>query len=94
MDKDNLKLTSSEIGTLWGEYVNGTATEIVLKYMFSIIEDEKIKKIFEDAIGKFTNQKRQLTAFIEKEGFPIPLGFSESDLNLRAKRLFSDTFCL
>ena len=27
MEKDKLKLTSSEIGTLWGEYVNGTMTD-------------------------------------------------------------------
>ena len=46
MVNDNLKLTSSEIGTLWGEYVNGTMTDIVNRYMFSIIEDESIKKVF------------------------------------------------
>ncbi|PEB60323.1 hypothetical protein COM86_25630, partial [Priestia megaterium] len=49
MDKNKLKLTSSEIGTLWGEYVNGTMTDVVNRYMFSIIEDESIKIVFEDA---------------------------------------------
>ncbi len=29
MDEYKLKLTSFEIGTLWGEYVNGTMTEVV-----------------------------------------------------------------
>jgi hypothetical protein len=29
MENENLKLTASEIGTLWGEYVNGTMTDIV-----------------------------------------------------------------
>jgi hypothetical protein len=46
MENDNIKLTSSEIGTLWAEYVNGTMTEIVNKYMISILEDESIKKSF------------------------------------------------
>lgn len=46
MDDNKLKLTSSEVGTLWGECVNGTMTDLVNRYMVSIIEDEKIKAIF------------------------------------------------
>lgn len=60
MDKNKLKLTSSEIGTLWGEYVNGTMTDVVNRYMLSIIEDESIKTIFEDAIQTFAKQKNKL----------------------------------
>lgn len=94
MDKEDLKLTSAEIGTLWGEYVNGTAVDIVNRYMLSIIEDEKIKEIFEEAIKIFATQKEQITIFIENAGFPIPIGFTETDLNKGAKRLFTDIFCL
>ncbi|MFD2043490.1 DUF3231 family protein [Ornithinibacillus salinisoli] len=94
MDKEELKLTSAEIGTLWGEYVTGTAINIVNKYMLSTIEDEKIKMLFEEAIQTFESQKSQIKIFIENEGFPVPIGFTESDLNEGAKRLFSDIFCL
>lgn len=94
MDKNKLKLTSSEIGTLWGEYVNGTMTDVVNRYMFSIIEDESIKAIFEDAIKTFEKQKKQLVTFMENEGFPVPIGFTESDLNKDSGRLFTDIFCL
>lgn len=94
MDKEELKLTSAEIGTLWAEYVNGTAVDTVNKYMFSIIEDEKIKELFEDAIKIFASQKNQLITFIESQEFPVPIGFSESDLNKTTKRLFTDIFCL
>jgi hypothetical protein len=91
---DKLKLTSSEIGTLWGEYVNGTMTDVVNRYMFSIIEDEAIKKIFEDAINMFEKQKKQIVTFMQDEGFPVPIGFTDSDLNKGAERLFTDIFCL
>ncbi|RBP89944.1 uncharacterized protein DUF3231 [Cytobacillus firmus] len=94
MENDNLKLTASEIGTLWGEYVNGTMTEIVNRYMISIIEDEETKQVFEIAIKTGEKQKKQLVSFIERDGFPVPIGFTESDLNKSAERLFSDTFCL
>ncbi|NYE07096.1 hypothetical protein F4694_003881 [Bacillus niacini] len=94
MDENKLKLTSSEIGTLWGEYVNGTMTDVVNRYMVSIIEDEPIKAIFEDAITTFEKQRRQIVTFMEIEGFPIPIGFTESDLFKGKPRLFTDIFCL
>lgn len=94
MDKEHLQLTSSEIGSLWGEYVNGTMIDTVNRYMFTIIEDEEIKAIFEDAISTFNRQKKQLVTFLENEGFPVPVGFSEVDIDKGAKRLFSDIFCL
>ncbi|MGP4081529.1 DUF3231 family protein [Pseudalkalibacillus sp. R45] len=94
MDNDNLKLTSSEIGTLWGQYVNGTMTDTVNRYMVTIIEDESIKDIFEDAINTYEKQKNQLVTLMKNEGFPVPIGFTESDLNKGAERLFTDIFCL
>jgi hypothetical protein len=94
VDEHKLKLTSSEIGTLWGEYVNGTMTDVVNRYMVSIIEDVPIKAIFEDAINVFEKQKRQIVLFMQKEGFPIPIGFTESDLFKGKPRLFTDIFCL
>ncbi|GGM40991.1 hypothetical protein GCM10011351_29000 [Paraliobacillus quinghaiensis] len=94
MDKEDIKLTSSEIGTLWGQYINGTAVDTVNKYMVSIIEDEKIKALFEEAISIFDKQKQQIVSFLEKDGFPIPIGFTDYDLNKGTKRLFSDIFCV
>lgn len=94
MDENKLRLTSSEIGTLWGEYVNGTATDVMNRYMVSIIEDEQIKTIFEDAILTFEKQKKQIVTFMENEGFPVPIGFTDSDLFKGKAKLFTDIFCL
>ncbi|MEH7131518.1 DUF3231 family protein, partial [Priestia megaterium] len=49
---------------------------------------------FEDAIKTFAKQKKQIVAFIENEGFPVPIGFTESDLNKGTEKLFTDIFCL
>lgn len=94
MDNGNIKLTSAEIGTLWVEYVNGTAVHVINKYMLSIIEDVKTKTLFDEAVRIFDKQKQQISKFLEQEGFPIPIGFNDSDLNHGTQRLFSDTFCL
>jgi hypothetical protein len=94
VDENKLRLTSSEIGTLWGEYVNGSMTDVVNRYMVSIIEDKIIKAIFEDAINTFANQKQQIATFMKDEGFPVPIGFTDSDLFIGKPRLFTDIFCL
>ncbi len=94
MNKEDFKLTSSEIGTLWGEYINGTAVDVVNRYMFSIVEDKEIKTLFDEALKTYEKQKHQIVMFLGKERFPIPIGFNESDLNPGAQRLFSDAFCL
>ncbi len=60
MNKDRLKLTASEIGSLWGQYIDGTMADIVNRYMFSIIDDESIKTIFDNAIKTFEKQKNKL----------------------------------
>lgn len=94
MDNNHLKLTSSEIGTLWAEYVNSTMTDVVNRYMVTIIDDPEIKAIFEDAIRTSAKQIKQVITFIENEGFPVPTGFDETDLYVGKPRLFTDIFCL
>lgn len=94
MNYEDIKLTSAEIGTLWSEYINGTMTDCVNRYMVTIIEHEAIKKVFEDAINIFAKQKQEIAQRIAKDGFPVPLGFTDSDINTKAPRLFTDIFCL
>lgn len=95
LDKNQIRLTSSEIGSLWGEYINGTMTDMMNRYMVTIVEDTSIKAILEDAIQTFAKQKQQIVTFLENEGFPIPVGFTEgADINQGAGRLFTDLFCL
>jgi hypothetical protein len=62
--------------------------------LVSIIEDESIKTIFEGAVKMFEKQKQQITVFLENEGFPVPIGFTESDLFKGKQRLFTDIFSL
>ncbi|WP_066048821.1 DUF3231 family protein [Robertmurraya korlensis] len=94
MDKNNLKLTSSEIGSLWGVHINGTMADTVNRYMVSIVEDDQIRVLFEEAINIFEKQKKQIVSFMQNEGFPVPIGFNETDLFKGKPRLFTDIFCL
>ena len=40
------------------------------------------------------SKRQQIVTFIENEGFPVPIGFTESDLFKGKQRLFTDIFCL
>ncbi|WP_261304264.1 DUF3231 family protein [Paenibacillus andongensis] len=94
MNKTQLKLTSTEIGALWGQYVNESMVNQVNKYMLSIIEDTSIREVFDDAIKISENQMQQVSTFMLNDGFPLPIGFTEADSNPHIGRLFSDIFCL
>ena len=94
MNKTQLKLTSTEIGALWGQYVNSTMVNCVNTYMLSIIEDTSIREVFNDAIKITENQMKQVSTFILDDGFPLPIGFTDADINPNISRLFSDIFCL
>jgi len=94
MNETQVKLTSPEIGALWGHYVNGTMVNCVNKYMRSIIEDVSIRAIFEDAVKITEKQIQQVSTFIRNDGYPLPIGFTDADINPNTKRLFSDLFCL
>ncbi|TXC91055.1 DUF3231 family protein [Metabacillus litoralis] len=99
MDEKNMKnhhiqLTSAEIGVLWTSYITESATLPVLKYFNNIVEDIEIKQIIELAISKSTEHLISLTEIFTKENYPIPIGFSDEDVNVDAPRLFSDTYML
>ncbi|KQX46687.1 MULTISPECIES: DUF3231 family protein [unclassified Paenibacillus] len=94
MNTTQLKLTSTEIGALWGQYVNESMVNQVNKYMLSIIEDTSIREVFNDAIKISENQMQQVSTFMLNDGFPLPIGFTEADTNPNIGRLFSDIFCL
>lgn len=94
MNITQVKLTSPEIGALWGQYVNGTMVNCVNKYLLTIIEDKSIREIFDEAIKITEKQMQQVSTFILNDGFPLPIGFTDRDINPNIKRLFSDLFCL
>ncbi len=90
----NEKLTSAEMGKLWATYTSNTMAKCVLSYYLKHLDDQDIKKVVEHAFnlsGKIVENIKEI--FIQ-ENFPIPIGFTDKDVNLDAPRLFSDEFYL
>ncbi|MFG6115590.1 DUF3231 family protein [Halobacillus sp. MO56] len=99
-DKDEEKkrytkqLTSAEMGKLWATYQGNTMGKCVLSYFIRHVEDDAIKKVVERALDLTNTFMKDIKRIFNEADFPIPVGFTEEDVNLEAPRLFYDEFYL
>lgn len=90
----NKPLTAAEVSALWLQYLGDTMSICVYKYFLKINENTKFKPVFELSLQLAEQQAAEITGFLKREHFHIPVGFGEGDVNLNAPRLFSDSFLL
>lgn len=87
-------LTSSEIACLWTSYMQNSMSKCVMEYFLEKVKDPDIQPHVKNTYDAAVNNLNTITEMFVNEQMPIPVGFSEQDVNLNAKRLFSDTFFL
>jgi hypothetical protein len=90
----NIRLTSAEIANLWGAYMGNSMSMCIFKYFNQLVEDREIKEVLEYALSLSKKHVSTITEIFNHEKFPIPVGFTDNDINLNAARLYSDTFFL
>lgn len=95
MEKEhNIRLTSAELTSLWTSYIADSMSICIFKYFLEKVDDTEIKPIIQHAI-KVSNEHIEIIGNIFKdEGIPIPIGFTDDDVNPNAPRLFQDTLLL
>jgi hypothetical protein len=90
-----IRLTAGEIGQLWAQYLNDSASVCVLTFFLEKAEDSEIKPIIEFAIGLSKLHIQRITVILTEEKNVVPYGFSiKEDVDLNAPRLYSDSFVL
>ncbi len=89
-----VKLTSSEIASLWTSYMNDSMSIQFLSYFLKIVEDPEIKTIIKKGYTISNQNLLFLKELYKEEEIPEPNGFSSSDVNLNAPRLYTDSFIL
>lgn len=95
MEKQHdIRLTSGELTPLWTGYLGDSMANCILKYFLNKVEDAEVKPIIEYALGLTEEHMEFKNKLFRNEKFPIPLGFTENDVNINAPRLFSDGFML
>jgi len=94
VNMNKIALTSSEIAGLWSTYIQDSMAKCILQYFQHHVKDTEIHKVVTEALTLSQNHVMQITKIFHSESFPIPHGFSESDINLSAKPLFHDPYVL
>jgi hypothetical protein len=90
----NIELTCTEIGGLWGIFMQESMNTCFLSYFLHHLQDEEILPLAKEALEISKRRIDKITEIFLKENFPVPNGFSEGDVNLAAPQLFHDVFTL
>ncbi|WP_110114639.1 DUF3231 family protein [Bacillus sp. CGMCC 1.16541] len=91
---ESIRLTSAEMTALWSNYINDSLGKCVLTYFLQHVEDEDVKPIIEYALELSNEHLHAITTIFKSENFPLPKGFTDDDINVKAPRLYSDMFYL
>lgn len=93
-EKTKIRLTAGEMSGLWAQYINDTLATCVNRYFLENVTDEEVRPVIEFTLDTAKQNLKLIEEVFQKEQFPIPIGFTEADVNIKAPKLFSDTFML
>jgi hypothetical protein len=93
-DKTKIRLTAAEISGLWTQYINDTLASCINSYFLENVEDKEVRPVIEFALDTSKQNLKLMEEIFEKDQFPLPIGFTDADVNIKAPKLFSDIFML
>ncbi len=93
-EKNNMRLTSSEIAVVWSTYQNNSFSICILKYFLANVDDHEIKSVLQFALEVSNDNLEYSKNILNEDNQPLPVGFTDEDVTPNAPRLFSDSFYL
>lgn len=94
MDHDKPKLTAGELGYLWDYLMDSSLSAVILEYFYRTTESESISSICLKARNMVEQDKEDIRKVLDSEKYPLPKGFTKTDINADAKKPFTDVFVL
>lgn len=85
-----INLVSSELSAIWKSYMFETLNRCVLQYFLATVEDTEIKQLIEEKLNEKEKRIQTVSSFFKQEGIPLPVGYTERDVDLNAPKLFND----
>ncbi|WP_053368876.1 DUF3231 family protein [Bacillus sp. FJAT-27245] len=85
-------LSSVEMAKLWATYTGNSMSMQILSYFLEHCEDEQIRTLLENGLNLSKDFTQRIEAFFNEADFPLPIGFTEEDVNPGAPRLYEDQF--
>ncbi len=90
----NPRITVSEVACLWTTFQKYTMLSCIFSYFERTVQDQAVQDIIAALLPRLKSRVRFVADTFQKEGIPIPMGFTEQDVNLSAPSLYSDIFVL
>ncbi|MCR8850310.1 DUF3231 family protein [Rossellomorea sp. SC111] len=94
MEKQDIRLTTSEISALWTTYIKCSALNCFYTHFLTYLEDESVTSLIEDSLNTNLETMQEIGELCILEGFPIPSGFTDKDVDTSAPPLYTDLFAL
>lgn len=94
MEQQDIRLTTSEISALWTTYIKSSALNCFYTHFLTYLRDESIISLIEESLKTNVEIMREIEKLCVSEGFPIPTGFTEKDVDTSAPPLYTDIFVL
>lgn len=91
---DHIQLTASELSVFFMSYLKDTLVVCVTSYFLEHIEDPDVRVCVAYALELSEKRVETARAFYKAEGIPIPVGFTEHDVNVKAPRIYNDVMIL
>jgi|GEM_PF-4938749 len=78
---DNISLTATEIGQLWGTYMAQSMSKCMLPYFVEKCKDPDIRSVLVRVLDVSNQHVNSMTEIFNKANFPIPHGFTDEDFD-------------
>lgn len=91
---EGVPITSSELGYLWTGYTINEMSKWYLTIFAEHAKDQDVKSVLCLALNISNDLLEKGSTFLSKEGYPLPLGFNQEDIDINATPLFTDRFIL
>ncbi|HWR55858.1 MAG TPA: DUF3231 family protein [Negativicutes bacterium] len=87
-------LTATEVGVLWKQYMGATMATCAFDYFSAKSRDTEIQQVIDYARQVTREKKGRIEAIMRSDNYPLPVGFTENDVDTQAQPLYSDRFAL
>ncbi len=87
-------LTSTEIAALWASYMSESMAVCLTKYFLKTNKDAEVQPLLEKDLQNSQTILEKTRAIFTKENYPVPIGYTDKDVNPDTPPLFLNLFPL
>src|SRR6056297_877194 len=87
-------LTTTEVSNVWSDYLKSSMESRFFEYFLATTNDPEIKQVVKNMYHIAIESLHKLKEIFTNNHLPIPVGFTDKDIDVKAQKLFSDTFTL